>query len=42
LTKVELDQVYTDFTTMADTKKGLMDEEILALLNRTRAGVEVA
>jgi 2-isopropylmalate synthase len=42
LTKDELDQVYTDFTAMADTKKGLMDEEILALLNRTRAGVQVA
>jgi 2-isopropylmalate synthase len=42
LTKEELDQVYMDFTAMADTKKGLMDEEILALLNRTRAGVEVA
>jgi 2-isopropylmalate synthase len=42
LTKEELDQVYTDFTAMADTKKGLMDEEILALLNKTRAGAVVA
>jgi 2-isopropylmalate synthase len=42
LTKEELDQVYMDFTAMADTKKGLMDEEILALLNRTKAGVVVA
>jgi len=42
LSKEELDQVYTDFTAMADTKKGLMDEEILALLNRTRAGAVVA
>jgi 2-isopropylmalate synthase len=42
LTKEELDQVYMDFTAMADTKKGLMDEEILALLNRTRSGAVVA
>jgi 2-isopropylmalate synthase len=42
LTKEELDQVYTEFTAMADTKKGLMDEEILALLNKTRAGAVVA
>ncbi len=47
LTKEELDQVYMEFTAMADTKKGLMDEEILALLNRallnrTRAGAVVA
>jgi 2-isopropylmalate synthase len=42
LTKEELDQVYTDFTAMADTKKGLMDEEILALLNKMRAGAVVA
>jgi 2-isopropylmalate synthase len=42
LTKEELDQVYIEFIAIADTKKGLMDEEILALLNRTRAGVVVA
>jgi 2-isopropylmalate synthase len=42
LTKDELDQVYTDFTAMADTKKGLMDEEILALLNKMRVGAVVA
>jgi 2-isopropylmalate synthase len=39
LTKEELDQVYTEFISIADTKKGLMDEEILGLLNRTRAAV---
>jgi 2-isopropylmalate synthase len=42
LAKEELDQVYTEFIAIADTKKGLMDEEILALLNRTRVGVVVA
>ena len=42
LTKEELDQVYLDFTAMADTKKGLMDEEILVLLHRTRSGAVVA
>jgi 2-isopropylmalate synthase len=42
LTREELDQVYTEFTALADTKKGLMDEEISALLNRTRAGAVVA
>jgi 2-isopropylmalate synthase len=42
LSKDELEHVYTEFISIADTKKGLMDEEILALLNRTRAGVVVA
>jgi 2-isopropylmalate synthase len=42
LTKEDLDQVYTEFISIADTKKGLMDEEILALLNRTRSGAVVA
>jgi 2-isopropylmalate synthase len=42
LSKEELDDVYTEFIRIADTKKGLMDEEIVSLLNRTRAGVEVA
>jgi 2-isopropylmalate synthase len=42
LTREELDQVYTEFTAAADTKKGLMDEEILVLLNRMRAGAVVA
>jgi hypothetical protein len=34
--------VYTEFVAMADTKKGLMDEEILGLLNRIKAGAVVA
>jgi 2-isopropylmalate synthase len=42
LTKDELDQVYTHFITLADTKKGLMDEEILQLLQRAQAGAMVA
>jgi 2-isopropylmalate synthase len=42
LTKDELDLVYTEFISIADKKKGLMDEEILALLNRVRAGAVVA
>ncbi len=42
LTREELDQVYTEFISMADTKKGLMDEEILGLLNRIKAGAVVA
>ncbi len=42
LTREELDAFYTEFTTMADNKKGLMDEEILKLLSRARAGAVVA
>jgi 2-isopropylmalate synthase len=42
LTREELDLVYTEFTAMADAKKGLMDEEILTLLNRARSGAVVA
>jgi 2-isopropylmalate synthase len=42
LTREELDQVYTDFIAFADTKKGLMDEEILQMLIRVRAGAAVA
>jgi 2-isopropylmalate synthase len=42
LTRDELDQVYTHFITLADTKKGLMDEEILQLLQRARAAAMVA
>ncbi len=42
LNREELDQVYTEFVAMADTKKGLMDEEILGLLNRIKAGAVVA
>ncbi len=32
LTKEQLDAVYTEFTTRADRKKGIMDEEIMALI----------
>jgi 2-isopropylmalate synthase len=42
LSREELDQVYTEFIALADTKKGLMDEEILQLLTRMRAGAAVA
>ncbi len=34
LTREELDAVYTEFTTMADRKKGIMDEEIVKLVER--------
>jgi len=34
LERQELDQVYTAFTTLADLKKGIMDEDILALVHR--------
>ncbi len=32
LKKEELDHVYTAFTTLADRKKGVLDEEIIALI----------
>src|SRR6476660_9051518 len=32
LTKEELDHVYRDFTSLADRKKGLLDEEILGIV----------
>ena len=38
LTKEELQQVYTKFTTLADTKKGIMNDEILDMLVEVRAG----
>ena len=38
LTKEELHQVYTKFTTLADTKKGIMNDEILDMLVEVRAG----
>ncbi len=34
LTREELDTVYTEFTTLADRKKGIMDEEIVKLIER--------
>jgi 2-isopropylmalate synthase len=33
LTRAELDSLYTRFTALADRKKGLMDEEIIALIH---------
>src|SRR5437763_15325363 len=33
LTREELDSLYTRFTTLADRKKGVMDEEIIALIH---------
>ena len=44
LTREELDTVYTEFTTMADRKKGIMDEEIVKLIERIakRASAQVA
>jgi 2-isopropylmalate synthase len=36
LTREELDLVYTEFTTRADRKKGIMDEEIVALIAEVR------
>jgi 2-isopropylmalate synthase len=41
LTREELDQVYQDFIALADRKKGVLDEEIVALVQRVlnqRAG----
>lgn len=43
LTREELETVYTEFTTLADRKKGIMDEEILTLIHSTRgAAAQVA
>ena len=39
LTKEELQVVYTRFTTLADTKKGVMNDEILEMIAEVRAGV---
>ena len=36
LTKEELDAVYDDFIAHADRKKGVMDEEISAMIRRHR------
>ena len=38
LTREELDQLYTAFTSMADRKKGIMDEEIALLIEQTLIG----
>jgi 2-isopropylmalate synthase len=37
LTREELDVVYQRFTTMADRKKGLLDEEIVDLIRNSKA-----
>ena len=42
LTRDELDTVYTQFTALADRKKGIMDEEIVALIATVRGKVGAA
>ncbi len=42
LTKEELDRVYERFTTIADRKKGLLDEEIISLIEEQRSSEAVA
>ncbi len=42
LTRDELDTVYTRFTELADRKKGIMDEEIMALIATIREQVGAA
>jgi 2-isopropylmalate synthase len=42
LTKEELQVVYTRFTTLADTKKGVMNDEILEMIAEVRAGASSA
>jgi 2-isopropylmalate synthase len=42
LTREELDSLYTRFTTLADRKKGLMDEEIIALIHEGQKALKVA
>ncbi|HWQ52986.1 MAG TPA: 2-isopropylmalate synthase [Bryobacteraceae bacterium] len=42
LTKEELNDVYTRFTTLADRKKGLLDEEIAALVRDGRKAAVVS
>src|SRR5205085_8874316 len=39
LTREELDSVYRRFTTLADRKKGVLDEEIVALIGEQQARV---
>src|SRR3954451_9191793 len=34
LTKIEIDEIYVRFTTLADTKKGLTNDEILVLIHQ--------
>ncbi|HZT28492.1 MAG TPA: 2-isopropylmalate synthase [Bryobacteraceae bacterium] len=42
LTREELDDLYHRFTTLADRKKGLMDEEIIALIHEGQKVQQVA
>jgi 2-isopropylmalate synthase len=42
LTKQELDSLYLRFTALADRKKGLMDEEIIALIHEGQQARKVA
>ncbi|HET9321803.1 MAG TPA: 2-isopropylmalate synthase, partial [Bryobacteraceae bacterium] len=42
LNREELDSLYHRFTALADRKKGLMDEEIVALIQETQARVATA
>jgi 2-isopropylmalate synthase len=41
LTRDELETVYTEFTTLADRKKGIMDEEILVLVQQVKTPIGV-
>lgn len=42
LTRDELETVYTEFTKLADRKKGIMDEEIVGLVRQSRLGASVS
>ncbi len=42
LTREELETVYIEFTTLADRKKGIMDEEILTLIQKARTPASVS
>ena len=42
LTREELDELYSEFTSLADRKKGIMDEEIIGLIARIKDRLGVA
>ena len=42
LTRQELDSLYVRFTTLADRKKGVLDEEIIALIHDGQKARKVA
>ena len=42
LTRNELEAVYTEFTALADNKKGILDEEILAIIQRAQLPASVS